>query len=72
MITVKEAAIILEGNESWIRSLTERNVIGDAWSANPNATRKTYVIVPSKLAAFMQISEDELNARLKEVRECLL
>lgn len=71
MISVKEAALILGGNQSWVRSLCSRKLIGDEWSSNPNATRKTYVIVPSKLAAFMQISEDELNARLEEVRECL-
>ena len=72
MITVRETAILLEGSESWVRSLVDRGKCGDSWQASPTARRKTYVIVPSKLAAFMEISEDELNARLKEVRECLL
>ena len=68
-ITVKAAAKLMNGTESWIRSLCSRGIIGDCFG---DGLRKTYVIVPSKLAAFMQISEDELNARLKEVRECLL
>ncbi len=65
-ITVAECAELLEGSPGWVRSLTSRGIIGDSWGNGKN--RKTYQIVPSKLANFMEISESELNRRLEKIR----
>lgn len=67
--TISEAAILLNGTESWVRSLCRRNLIGDAWNNSRRGQRFTYVIVPGQLAEFMRISEEELEQRLKEVRK---
>lgn len=66
-ITVAECAELLDGSPGWVRSLISRSIIGDSWGNGKN--RKTYQIVPSKLANFMQISEQELLNRLIVVRE---
>ena len=74
MITVKEASILLDGSEAWVRSLCMRHYIGDAFSNKTDYAhrvapkRLTYHIVPGQLAEFMRISEAELNERLKGVR----
>ena len=66
-ISVQECAELLNGSPGWVRSLCRRGICGDEWGNGKN--RKTYVIVPSKLANFMQISEQELLTRLIVVRE---
>ena len=74
-ITVAECAELLNGSEAWVRSLVSRGLIGDRWSNVWNSKchiapqRFKYEIVPSKLANFMQISEQELLTRLIVVRE---
>ena len=65
-ISIKEASRILNGSPAWIRSLCERNLIGDAYS-NGNK-RMCYHIVPGQLAEYMRISQEELAKRLEEVR----
>ena len=65
-ISIAECAELLDGSPGWVRSLVSRSVIGDAWGNGRN--RKTYVIVPSKLAKFMEISEAELEDRLNAMR----
>lgn len=73
-ITVSEAAFLLGGSDQWIRSLCERGAIGDRWSTVWNEKyhiepkRFKYEIVPGKLAKYMEISEEELERRLEEVR----
>ena len=66
MITVSEASKLLGGTPGWVRSLCDRAIIGDVWG-NGNQ-RKTYVIVPSKLAKYMEITEEELSERVEELR----
>lgn len=66
MIKVSEAALLLGGSEAWVRSLVAREKIGDCFSSGKS--RKTYRIIPGQLARFMCISEEELNDRLKGVR----
>ena len=66
-ISVRECAELMNGSEAWVRSLCHRGICGDEWGNGKN--RKTYQIVPSKLANFMQISEQELLNRLIAVRE---
>nr|DAV01127.1 MAG TPA: hypothetical protein [Bacteriophage sp.] len=66
MISVREASLLLGGSEQWTRSLCVRNKIGDAFSGGGH--RYTYHIVPGQLAEYMRISEDELERRLKGVR----
>lgn len=66
-ITVAECAELLGGSPGWARSLCDRHIVGDSWGNGKN--RKTYQIVPSKLASFMEISEQELLTRLIVVRE---
>lgn len=74
-ITVAECAELLNGSEAWVRSLVSRGLIGDRWSSVWNVQYHTapqrfkYEIVPSKLANFMEISEQELLNRLIVVRE---
>ena len=76
-ITIRECAKLLNGSEAWVRSLVARGAIGDRWSSVWNVQYHTapqrfkYEIVPSKLAAFMQISEEELEQRLQGVRNGL-
>lgn len=73
-ISIKEASLLLGGSEEWTRSLCRRNLIGDRWSTVWNAKchiepkRFKYEIVPGKLAKYMEISEEELERRLEEVR----
>lgn len=67
MITVREASVLLDGSEAWVRSLVAREKIGDCFSSGKS--RKTYRIIPGQLARFMCISEAELNERLKGVRD---
>lgn len=75
MITVREASLLLGGSEQWTRSLCARSIIGDRWSTVWNAKyhiepkRFKYEIVPGKLAKYMEISEEELERRLEEVRD---
>lgn len=66
MISVSEAAILLDGSPGWVRSLCQRNRIGDCFSTGK--LRNTYHIVPGQLAEYMRISEAELERRLEEVR----
>lgn len=66
MITVSEAGKLLGGTPGWTRSLCQRGIIGDVWGNGKQ--RKTYVIVPSKLAKYMEITEEELNERVEELR----
>ena len=66
-ISIAECAELLDGSPGWVRSLVSRSIIGDSWGNGKN--RKTYQIVPSKLAKFMEISESELMQRVIEVRE---
>lgn len=66
-ITIRECAELLDGSQGWVRSLTSRGIIGDSWGNGKN--RKTYQIVPSKLAKFMEISEQELMQRIIVIRE---
>lgn len=74
-ITVSEAAKLLGGSPAWTRHLCEKGLIGDKWHSvfefkyhmNP-PKRFTYVIVPGKLAKYMEISEEELERRLEGVR----
>lgn len=66
-ITVREASLILEGSEEWVRSLLRRGICGDAWTTGKY--RHTYVILPTKLANYMEISTDELEKRLNQVRK---
>lgn len=65
--TVEETARLLGGTPGWVRSLLQRGKCGDCWSNGKN--RKTYVVIPSKLAAFMEISEDDLLNRLARMRQ---
>lgn len=73
MITVHQAAILLNGTDAWVRSLVARGIIGDRWSTVWNDAkhiaprRFTYRIVPGQLAEFMRISEEELFESLKDV-----
>ena len=69
MITVHEAAVLLDGTEAWVRSLLRRGICGDAWNNSRRGQRFTYVIVPGQLAEYMRISEKELERRLAEIRE---
>lgn len=66
-ISIAECAEILEGSPGWVRSLCDRQIIGDSYGTGTH--RKTYKIVQSKLARFMQIPEHELMQRVIEVRE---
>lgn len=66
-ITVHECALLLCGSPGWVRSLVERGKIGDCFS-NGKGRRKTYRIVPSQLADFLRISEEEVERRLEAVR----
>lgn len=66
MITVREAALVLGGSPGWVRSLCARQLVGDCWGNGKQ--RKTYVIVSSKLAKYMEITEEELEERLEELR----
>ena len=72
MIRVSEAAKLLDGSESWVRSLCRRQIIGDCYHGKMfdfvEPKRHTYYIVPGQLAEYMRISEAELNQRLREVR----
>ena len=65
-ISIAECAELLDGSPGWVRHITDKGLIGNAWTTGKN--RKTYKIVPSKLAKFMEISEDELGQRLQGVR----
>lgn len=65
--TVEEASYLLNGSQAWVRSLCQRNLIGDAWSSG--RSRKTYVIVPGQLAEYMRIPEEELWRRLNALRK---
>lgn len=73
--TIHETALLLGGTEAWVRSLVAREIIGDRWSTILSAKyhiepkRFKYEIVPGKLAKYMEISEAELEQRLKEVRK---
>lgn len=73
--TVAEAAKLLGGSEAWVRSLCSRSIIGDAWRStwefqhHMTGHRMKYEVVPSKLAQFMQITEDELYWRLADLRK---
>lgn len=64
-ITVAECAELLDGSPGWVRHITDKGLIGNAWTTGKH--RKTYKIVPSKLANFMQISEEELERRILEL-----
>lgn len=66
-ISIAECAEILGGSPAWVRSLADRHIVGDSWGNGKN--RKTYQIVPSKLAKFMEISEQELMQRIIVIRE---
>lgn len=66
-ISTAECAELLDGSQAWVRSLISRSIIGDSWGNGKN--RKTYQIVPSKLAKFMEISEQELMQRIIVIRE---
>lgn len=66
-ITVRECAELLDGSPGWVRSLISRSIIGDAWGNGRD--RKTYVILPNKLAKFMEITPEELERRVKRIRE---
>ena len=66
---ILEASYLLGGSREWTRSLCRRGAIGDAWSTVENPKRKAYVVVPSKLAAYMEISVPELESRLAQLRK---
>lgn len=66
-ISIAECAELLDGSPGWVRHITDKGLIGNAWTTGKN--RKTYKIVPSKLASFMQISEQELMQRIIVIRE---
>ena len=66
-IKVADCAKLLDCSTQWVRHITDKGLIGNSWSTGTK--RKTFVIVPSKLANFMQISEQELLSRLIVVRE---
>ena len=66
-MTIREAAKVMGASEQFVRTCINQNRIDIGASAKlGNSGRHTYVVIPSKLAKFMNISLPELERRVRE------
>ena len=68
-MTVKETAMVLGTQEQFVRCAmqTGRLDIGACAKVGKKKQRYAYVVVPEKLAKYMEITVEELNKRMGEL-----